>query len=87
MQTVTYPMPKSTGEYLTSVLGAAEGNPQLVKLIEAAHHVLAGGSADVTITAMGDASRVTALNTLRDTAMLRSNELNGAAGTYVSLEP
>jgi hypothetical protein len=90
----TLPMASSLLEYLMRVqqLGAMEGGeggyslqPQLRPLVEAIHHVLAGGEAEVKVTHRGNPDIVNELNRRAEQATVDANEMNKKAGFYVSL--
>jgi hypothetical protein len=56
-------------------------------LIDALHHVLAGGSATVTITTAGNAQKVADLDKTLQQATADGNTVNGAAGFYLTASP
>jgi len=86
-ETVKYPMPKTGAEYATKLFASMEQSPEVRRLIEAAHHVLAGGKVEVSVIEKGDAARVAELTALSVEARRQSNDANLAAGTYVTLIP
>ena len=94
--TVSYTLTKSGYEYLMRMLnlGLVEGPigdmktpPEIVELVHAIHHVLAGGKAEVKITLKGNPDIVNELNAKLDNSAADSNAINKAAGYYVTLVP
>ena len=82
----------SMHEYLLRIgdLGALEGSlgemdipPSLKPLIEAMHHILAGGRAEVNILEPGDPDTVLDLNSRLERGNQESNEINKVAGHSV----
>jgi len=80
------------GEYLERVrdLGAVEGqngfveiNPTLQPVVEAMHHVLAGGEVEVRVVRDGQADIVRELQHLAALATSETNALNQSSGTLV----
>jgi hypothetical protein len=65
-------------------LGEMEFTSEVIPLIEALHHVLAGGAAKVEIAQPGEASLVAELNEKLDRARHQANAVNGAAQVYVT---
>src|SRR5262245_2414733 len=82
---VQYSMATGSAEYLAKVLEAARTRPEVRSMIDAMHHVLAGGSVSVEVTKPGDAAEVAALDAQRLEALQRANDVNAAAGTYLTL--
>jgi predicted GTPase len=61
---------------LEGTLGAQSVSEELMPIIEAMHHVLAGGSVELKVTKSGSAKIVADLNDRFGQAMLESNEIN-----------
>lgn len=90
---VGYQLSSKTFEYLMRSidLGAFEGPigemgmpPELKKVVEAMHHVLAGGEVKVEVVHRGNPDIVNELNRTLDEGMREANEINKKAGYYVT---
>jgi hypothetical protein len=66
-------------------LGQMEVNPKVKPLLEAINHVLAGGTVVVDVTKPGDPSTYKQLNEYLNGGLKEANEINKAAGYYVTL--
>lgn len=93
---ITYPMSVGMYKYLealmdsgllTGDLGDNDLSHNLKDVVHAVHHVLAGGKASVVIDAEGAAGKVAELDQLLQDGTDSANELNGAAGVYISIAP
>jgi hypothetical protein len=93
---IAYPMSAGMYEYLdalmesgllTGDLGNNDLSHNLKEFAHAVHHILAGGKAHTVIDAPGAAARVAELDQLLEDGTESANELNAAAGIYVSLAP
>lgn len=83
---VAVPLAEHTVMHLQALLdlGALEGprggrtmNPRLRPLVDAMYHVLAGGSAQVAVTAPGDPTIFNDLSTKETMCVRALNEING----------
>lgn len=68
-------------------VGSQTLHPQLVALVDAAHQILAGGSATVQVTAPGNAQVVAELQGLAKTGTDESNAANSSAGVSIAALP
>ncbi|WP_343073320.1 hypothetical protein [Pyxidicoccus fallax] len=88
---VTIDLASALGDYIlrTQELGAVEGargaleiNPALRPVLEALHHVLAGGEVEVRITRAGNPDLVEELGRRAARAIQEANLLHLTAGIY-----
>jgi hypothetical protein len=93
---ITYPMSVGMYKYLealmdggllTGDLGDNDLSHNLKEFVHAVHHVLAGGRAHVVIDEPGAAGKVAQLDAALQDGTDSANELNGAAGIYISIAP
>jgi hypothetical protein len=89
---IQLPFAAALGEYLERVreLGAMEGhngsvelNPTLQPVLDALHHVLAGGEVEVRFVRNGQADIFKELQQRAARAIVETNALNQASGTRV----
>ena len=94
--TVAYPMASSIYEYFGRCLdlGAAEGElgdmkleSQVRELVRCIHHVLAGGQVTTELDQRGSMDIYNDLEKRFDEGLHEANEINKAAGYYVSIVP
>lgn len=92
-RTVSYTLSSKMYEYLMRMidLGLLEGPlgemkpaPQVKKVVEALHIVAAGGEVEITITKPAQQDVLSDLNRRLSIAQEESNEINKAAGYYVT---
>jgi hypothetical protein len=90
---IQLPFSAALGEYLERVqnLGAMEGqngavelNPTLMPILEAMHHILAGGEVEVRVLRGGQQDIFRELQQRAVQATRETNALNQAAGTVVA---
>jgi hypothetical protein len=72
---------------LTGDLGNNDLSHNLREVVHAVHHILAGGKAHTVIDAEGAPGKVAELDQLLVDGTESANELNAAAGIYVSIAP
>ncbi len=91
---VTYPLARSTYEYIMRVkeLGALEGAlghmtllPALQPLVDAIHTILAGGAVDITVTQRGNPDIINQLTTMFAQGTKDANYINEKSGYYVTI--
>jgi hypothetical protein len=94
--TVAYPMASSIHAYFARCIevGAIEGSlgdQQLLaearELVRCLHHVLAGGKVSCAVEQRGSMDIYNDLERLFDVGQRDANEINAAAGYYVSVIP
>jgi hypothetical protein len=68
-------------------IGAIDLKPEVRPLIEALHHVLAGGTVNVTVTQPGNSQVVNDLGTDLKTATSDTNTVNKALGFSLTAAP
>ena len=81
---MNYPMTEKSGEYLRKLLEQAETSPAMREILQATHHLLAGGSVEVKIVKPGEPNLVAELTAAQSKALRQANEANRQAGTYVT---
>lgn len=90
---ISVPFARSLYQYFyrTLDLGALEGKlgemdvaPDLVPLIDAVHHVLAGGAVNVEIVRKGNPDIVKELAKMREEGVANSNIINKESGYYAT---
>jgi hypothetical protein len=64
--------------------GAAELHPSLKPVMEALHHVLAGGEVELKVVHRGNPDIVTELNRRVEQSIQEANAINAAAGFYLT---
>jgi hypothetical protein len=93
---INYPMSVGMYKYLealmdcgllTGDLGDNDLSHNLHEFVHGVHHILAGGKAHVVIDAPGATGRVAELDQALQDGTDSANELNGAAGIYISIAP
>jgi hypothetical protein len=93
---IAYPMSAGMYKYLEAImdsglltgdLGDNDLSHNLKDVVHAVHHILAGGKAHVVIDAPGGANKVAELDKLLEDGTESANQLNAAAGIYVSIAP
>lgn len=94
--TVAYPMASSIYAYfgrlrelgaIVGELGEMELEPEIRKLVICIHHVLAGGEVTCDVTRKGSMDIFNDLEKRFEDGLREANDLNKAAGYYVSLAP
>ena len=89
----TLPLASSISDYILRVqeLGVVEGpsggaelHPSLKPLLEAFHHVLAGGEVEVNVVHRGNPDIVNELNRRAEQGTQEANTINQAAGFYLT---
>ena len=95
-RTVSYTLASNFYEYLMRLidLGMIEGpigdmkpNPEIAKVVELVHAVLAGGEVRAEIIRRGNPDIFNELNRRLVTAQAEANAINAAAGYYVTASP
>jgi hypothetical protein len=64
--------------------GAVELHPSLKPVMEALHHVLAGGEVEVKVVHRGNPDIVLELNRRAEQSIQEANAINAAAGFYLT---
>lgn len=64
--------------------GAMELHPSLKPILEALHHVLAGGEVEVKVVHRGNPDIVNELNRRAEQGIQEANAINAAAGFYLT---
>lgn len=91
---VGYQLASQSFEYMMRALdlGAFEGNigemqftPQVKAVLEAMHHVLAGGEVKVEVVHKGNPDIVNEMNRRLAAGLDEANEINKKAGFYVTI--
>ncbi len=86
----------SIGDYILRVqeLGMVEGpsgsmalHPSLAPVLEALHHVLAGGEVELKVVHRGNPDIVNELNRRAEQGTQEANAINAAAGFYLTAMP
>lgn len=72
---------------IDGALGNMKPNPGLKPVIEALHHVLAGGTVEMKIVEPGSPDLVRDLTNRLEGAIEESNTINTKSGYYVTLVP